>query len=333
MLNVHGIRWQARLSGAAGAPSLDAVEIAHAPVRFFSTGNATSSTITPATGRIVTAWKSLTANTSLFTPNGGGTGQTTVTVVDAATQQPVTSTALNTSGDTALDLSSVSAPAHQALQVRFDLKSADGQATPRVNSFKVLYDSAPAAAPAPPPPPPPPVLTLSAAPRTIVYGKSLMLNGLLTQSGAPLSAKTVLLAGEPVGSTTFTSLPGATTSTTGSFSRAAKPTKRTTYKASFAGAPDVTVTVSVKHLVTLSAVRKGAKTYFRGKVGPRHPKRLVVIQIRKGSKWVTFAKVKTTKRSTFLVVKTLKPGVHYRFRARTGADRQHLAGVSRTVRA
>ena len=333
MLNVHGIRWQARLSGAAGAPSLDAVEIAHAPVRFFSTGNATSSTITPATGRIVTAWKSLTANTSLFTPNGGGTGQTTVTVVDAATQQPVTSTALNTSGDTALDLSSVSAPAHQALQVRFDLQSADGQATPRVNSFKVLYDSAPAAAPAPPPPPPPPVLTLSAAPRTIVYGKSLMLNGLLTQSGAPLSAKTVLLAGEPVGSTTFTSLPGATTSTTGSFSRAAKPTKRTTYKASFAGAPDVTVTVSVKHLVTLSAVRKGAKTYFRGKVGPRHPKRLVVIQIRKGSKWVTFAKVKTTKRSTFLVVKTLKPGVHYRFRARTGADRQHLAGVSRTVRA
>ena len=67
------------------------------------------------------------------------------------------------------------------------------------------------------------------------------------------------------------------------------------------------MTVSVKHLVTLSAVRKGAKTYFRGKVGPRHPKRLVVIQIRKGSRWVTFAKVKTTKRSTFLVVKTLKP--------------------------
>src|SRR4029450_8909053 len=119
---------------------------------------------------------------------------------------------------------------------------------------------APAPAPAPPPPPPPPpapVLTLSAVPRTIVYGKSLTLNGLLTQSGAPLSAKTVLLAGEPIGATTFTALPGATTSTTGSFSRAAKPTKRTTYKASFAGAPDVTVTVSVKHLVTLSAVRKG----------------------------------------------------------------------------
>ena len=36
---------------------------------------------------------------------------------------------------------------------------------------------------------------------------------------------------------------------------------------------------------------------------------------------------------TFLAVKTLKPGVHYRFRARTGADRQHLAGLSRTVRA
>src|SRR4029450_5854624 len=114
MLNVHGIRWQARLSGPAGAPSLDAAEIAHAPVSFFLTGNATSSTITPATGRIVTAWKSLTGNSSLFTPNGGGTGQATVTVVDAATQQPVTSTALNTSGDTGLDLSSVAPPRHPA---------------------------------------------------------------------------------------------------------------------------------------------------------------------------------------------------------------------------
>src|SRR5262249_25101595 len=144
LLKVHGIRWQARLSGPSGTPAFDKVEVTHAPVSFASSGSATSSTITPSAGRIVTAWKSLTVNTSLFTPNGGGASQATVTVVDAATNQSVASAPLNTGGDTALDLSGVAAPAHQALQVRFDLQSADGQATPIVNSFKVIYDSAPA---------------------------------------------------------------------------------------------------------------------------------------------------------------------------------------------
>jgi predicted GH43/DUF377 family glycosyl hydrolase len=331
LLTVHGIRWQARLSEPGGGPALDKVEITHAPVSFFASGSASSSTITPSAGRIVTAWRSLTANTSLFTPNGSGTGQATATVLDAATNQTVAAATLNTGGDTVLDLSGVSASAHQALQVRLDVQSADAQATPLVNWFKVVYDSAPTPPP-PPPPPPAPSLTFSAAPKTIVYGKSLTLSGVLTQGGAPLSAKAVLLFDEPVGKTTFAALAPATTGTTGSFSRAVKPTMRTTYKASFAGAPDVLVSVLVKHLVTLSVVKKGGKAYFRGKIGPRHPKRLVVIQVRKGSRWVTFAKVRTTKRSTFLLVKALKPGVHYKVRARTGADMQHLAGVSRVVR-
>jgi predicted GH43/DUF377 family glycosyl hydrolase len=331
LLTVHAIRWQARLSGPSGAPAVDKIEITHAPVSFFASGSANSSTITPSAGRIVTAWKSLTANASMFTPNGSGAGVATATVVDPATNQAVVSAALNSGGDTVIDLSGVSAAAHQALQVRFDLQSADGQATPLVNWFKVVYDSA-SAPPPPPPPPPPPNLTLAAAPKTIVYGKSLTLSGLLTQGSAPLPAQTVLLFSESVGATTFKALALATTGTTGSFSRAVKPTQRTTYKAGFAGAPDALVTVFVKHLVTLSVVKKAGKAYFRGKIGPRHPKRLVVIQVRKGSKWVTFAKVRTTKRSTFLVVKTLKAGAHYKFRARTGSDRQHLAGMSRTVR-
>jgi len=331
LLTVHGLRWQARLSGPAGAPALDKVEITHAPVSFFPSGSASSSTITPSPGRVVTAWKSLTVNTSLFTPNGGGTGQARATVVDVATNQPVASATLNTGGDTVLDLSGVPASAHQSLQVRLDLQSTDGQATPLVNWFKVLYDSAPAPA-SPPPPPPAPTLTLAAAPKTIVYGKSLMLSGLLMQGSAPLSAQAVPLFSEPIGTTTFKALAPATTGTTGSFGRAVKPTMRTTYKVSFAGAPDALVTVFVKHLVTLSVVKKGGKAYFRGKIGPRHPNRLVLVQVRKGSRWVTFGKVKTTKRSTFLLAKTLKAGVHYKFRATTGADRQHLAGVSRVVR-
>jgi predicted GH43/DUF377 family glycosyl hydrolase len=331
LLKVHGIRWQTRLSAPAGAPAVDTVGVAHAPVTFASTGSATSSTIAPSAGRIVTAWKTLTANASLFSPNGGGTGQATVTVVDTATNQPVASAPLNTAGDTALDLSGITAAAHQSLQVRFDLQSNDGQATPIVNSFKVVYDSAPAPPP-PPPPPPPPLLTLLAAPATVVYGKTVTLSGLLTQNSAPLSTQAVMLSSQPLGASAFTTLPAATTATTGSFTEMVKPTKRTTYKASFAGAQDVTVTVSVKQLVTLSVVRKGAKLYVRGKVAPPHPRRLVVVQIRKGTKWATFAKVKTSKRSTFLIAKTLVRRVRHTFRASTGADGDHLAGVSRSVR-
>src|SRR5262249_47861925 len=329
LLTVHALRWQARLSEPGGAPAPDKVEITHAPVSFFPSGSASSSTITPSPGRIVTAWKSLTANTSLFTPNGGGTGQATAIVVDAATNQPVASATLNTGGDTVLDLSGVPASAHQSLQVRLPLQWAVGRPPPLFNWSKVLYDSAPAPAP---PPPPAPTLTLSAAPKTIVFGKSLTLSGLLTQGSAPHSAQTVLLSAEPIGTTTFKALVPATTGATGSFSRAVKPTLPTTYKASFGGAPDALVPVFVKHLVTLSVVKKGGKAFFRGKIGPRHPKRLVLVQVRKGSRWVTFAKVRTTKRSTFLLVKALKAGVHYKFRATNGADRQHLAGVSRVVR-
>jgi predicted GH43/DUF377 family glycosyl hydrolase len=328
LLTVHGIRWQARIAGPSGSPAVDKVEITHAPVSFFSTGSAMSTIITPSAGRVVTSWKTLTVNTSLFTPNGAGSGQASAAVIDAGSGQTLVSTPLTIGSDTVLDLSSIAASAHQALQIGFGLQSADGQATPRINSFKVLYDSAPA----PPPPPPPPVLTLVATPKTIVYSKSVTLAGLLTQSSAPVPSAAVTLAAEPVGATGFTLLTPATTSATGTYSRAVKPARRTTYKASFAGAPDVMVTVLVKHLVTLSIAKRSGKAYFRGKIGPRHPKRLVLIQVRKGSRWVTFAKVKTTRRSTFLLVKPLKAGAHFKFRARTGADRQHLAGLSRVVR-
>ncbi len=90
--------------------------------------------------------------------------------------------------------------------------------------------------------------------------------------------------------------------------------------------------MAVKHLITLAGFRKGGKMYLRGKIGPRHPRRVVVIQRRKGSRWVTFAKVRTSRKSIFRLVRKAAK-TRSKFRARIAADREHLANVSRVVRA
>jgi hypothetical protein len=59
---------------------------------------------------------------------------------------------------------------------------------------------------------------------------------------------------------------------------------------------------------------------------------VIVIQKKSGARWVTFARVRTSKRSTFKVVKKA-PATKTRFRARIGSDKEHLANLSRTVRA
>jgi predicted GH43/DUF377 family glycosyl hydrolase len=332
LLTVRGVRWQARLSGPGGSPLLDKVELSHAPVSFSPSGTAASTSIGPSPGRIVTAWRSFSATMTLFSPNGGGTGTATARVLDAATGEQVATVPLNT-GDSTLDLSGVAAAAHQSLRVALDLQSADGQATPRVSSFRVLYDSAPAPPPVPPPVPPSPVLTFAASAKTVVFGKTATLTGNVAQSGAPLASQVVTLAAKPIGAAAFASLLPATTDAAGNYRRLVKPTKRTTYKAGFAGvSPEPQLTVAVKHSITFRAVRRSGKVYLRGTVGPRHPRRVVLIQRRRGTRWVTIARVKTTRRSTFQLVRKAST-TRSRFRARVGADREHLANISRIVRA
>jgi predicted GH43/DUF377 family glycosyl hydrolase len=324
LLTVHGVRWQARLSGPGGAPLLDKVELTHAPVSFSPSGSASSTSIGPSVGRTVTAWHSFTATMTLFSPLGGGTGTGTARVLDATTGEQVATAVLNT-GDTTLDLAGVAVSAHQSLRVAFDLQSADGQATPRVQAFKVLYDSAAAVAA--------PALTLAASAKTIVFGKAVTLSGTATRSGAPLVGQPVALGAQPFGAPAFAALPPATTDAAGRYSALVRPTKKTTYKAGLTGLPtEPRVAVAVKHLITLTGFRKGGKMFLRGKIGPRHPRRVVVIQRRKGSRWVTFAKVRTSRMSIFRLIRKAAK-TRSKFRARIAADREHLANVSRVVRA
>jgi predicted GH43/DUF377 family glycosyl hydrolase len=322
LLTVKGVRWQARESTPSSAPSLDKVQLTHAPVSFAASGSATSLPVSAAPGRMVTAWGSLVVNASLFSPAGAGSGSAAVQVLDAGTGVPLASAPLSTSGDTTVDLSGISPAAHQALRIELDLASADGQATPRVNSFKVLYTTQPAAI----------ALTLAASPVRIVFGKRVTLSGTLTQGGGALGGQSVGLAAQAAGTPSFTALPPATTDAAGAFTSVVAPAKNTTYKASYSGvAAEPTVSVSVAYLVTLRVARKGGSWSFRGKVAPSKRGRIVVLQVKTRSGWKRFAKVKLSRKSTFALLRKLSAHKRYRFRASTAADSAHLAGLSRIV--
>ena len=320
LLTVHGVRWRAQLSTPVSTPTLDHVDITHAPVSFAPSGSATAGPIAAAPGRIVTAWGSVVVNSKLFSPGGSGTGAGTVRVLDATTMQQLASAPLNTGGDTTINLSSVPAASHQALRVALDLTS-NGQATPLVNSLKVTYTTQPQ----------PFTLTLAGAPLKLVFGKTVTLTGMLTKDSIGVGDATIVISAAPAGTTTFTELSRTATNSTGAYVATAKPSRTTTYKASYTGVTvEPTVKVAVAFRVTLSAKRKGGKVLLRGKVAPSQRRKVVVIQIRVGKRWKTFAKVRTTKRSTFSTLRTLKRG-KYKFRAKKAADAQHLAGLSRVV--
>ena len=330
LLTVRGVRWQARLSSPGTTPTLDKVEISHAPVSFSPSGSATTGSIAPPPGTAVTTWNTLTVSSELFSPSGAGSGTANVRVLDATTSEQLASSALNLNGDTNVALGGIAPQAHPTLRLAFDLSS-NGQATPLVNSFKLVYNSG---SPPAPPPPPAPVLTLTTATSAVVFGQAATLTGTLSQGGTPMSGQTVALLGQEIGASAFSPLATATATTdgAGAYTSVIRPKKQTTYKASYAGvAAEPTVALAVKHLVKLRVVRRGTRGTFTGSIGPRHPGRVVVIEKRASGRWVKFATLKTNSKSLFTTVKRLKRRAKYQFRARTAADADHLAGVSKVA--
>jgi len=322
LLTVHGVRWRAQLTTPSSSPSLNTVRLTEAPVSFATSGSASSNPVAAAPGRMVTAWGSLVVNTSLFSPGGSGTGSGTVQVLDAASSQQLSSTALNTGGTTTVSLASISAASHPAIRVVFNLASS-GQATPLVHSFTVSYTTQAAL----------PTLTFAVAPLKVVYGKTVKLSGLLSLGGAAQSGKPVALAAQPFGTSTFKQFSTATTGAGGAYTASTKPKKQTVYQASATGATTPPpVTVKVAQLLTLSVVRKGGKVSCKGRLGPSKSRRVIVIQVKSGKRWKVLARVKTSKRSTFMTVRALASGHKYSFRAKTGGYPGLLAGMSRTVR-
>jgi len=321
LLTVHAMRWRAELMTPSSSPSLNTVQVTSAPVSFAPSGSASSNPIGAPPGRMVTAWGSLVVDTSVFSPGGSGTGTGTVQVLDAGSNQQLSTTPLNTGGTTTVSLAAVSAASHPTLRVVFALQSS-GQATPLVHSFTVSYTSQAGA----------PGLTLVAAPLKVVFGKAVKLSGLLSLNGVGIAAQPVTLQAQLFGTSTFTQLATLTTDNTGAYATSTKPKKQTVYEATATGVTTPPqVTVQVNQRLKLSVRRSGGKVYFKGTLGPKKRKRVVVIQVKAGKRWKVFARVKTSKRSTFKGSGSLKVG-HYSFRAKTRAYPGLLSGQSRTVR-
>ena len=413
LLTVTAVRFQVRLAGPADNPSVDTVDLAHAPVSFFPSGDATTTAITPPAAQTITKWRTLTVASELFQPGGTGSGGGTVKVLDSATSAELASQALTVNGDTTIDLSGISPKDHPALKVRFDLTSS-GQASPLVRSLKVEYFtnvSAPAdvtlsASPNPVDSgqpvtlsgnvskagspvtgvsvavqqrpsgggaftvvgnattdsagnyslvanptattdyqasyadstsgivtvtvkPPPATLTLAAAPAEVIFGQQATLSGNLSVNGAPQPSQAVNLLQQPAGTTAFSAFGSATTDASGNWTSVVTPQVNTTYQATAANvATPPSAAVNVHQALKLKATRKLSTGTFSGTIAPAHPGKQVVIQLRKGTSFVTFAKATTTATSTFSVKKKLKPCGKFQFRAVTAADADHLDGTS-----
>lgn len=317
LLTIRGVRWQVRMNNPASTPTLDAVSISHAPVSFNATGTLMTDAIAPPVGLSVGNWNSAVLDTALFQPSGGGAASATVRVLDATSGVQVATGALNTGGETTVDLSSVSVANHPELRVALDLASADGQASPLVSSLQVTYNKAAA-----------PVLTLAAGAASTIYGTPVTLTGRLTQGGTPLAGRTVTIAGTPAGGATSSVATGVTDAA-GNFVIPVTPDRQTGYVARFGSTASGGVSVAVAERVRLKVRRKGTKGYAKGDVGPLHAGQAVQLQQKKGSRWVTIKKLKASSKSTFAyTVRKLKPKGKYQFRAKTPGDATHLPGMS-----
>lgn len=139
LLTVKGIRWQARLSGPSGVPSLDTVSVDHAPVQFHTSGSATTLHVEPASNLVLTSWGNLNITTETFAPNGAAAVSGTVAVRNADTDaELVPAITLNMAGTTTQALAGINAAQNRRLRLVYNLIS-NGQATPRVRSTTVSY--------------------------------------------------------------------------------------------------------------------------------------------------------------------------------------------------
>jgi hypothetical protein len=84
--------------------------------------------------------------------------------------------------------------------------------------------------------------------------------------------------------------------------------------------------------VSLAASTKGRTVTLSGRVRPSHAGQPVIIKVKKGTSFVRFARLKLSRRSTFVLKRKLARGT-YSFRADRPSDRDHFPAKSpvRTV--
>jgi hypothetical protein len=137
-------------------------------------------------------------------------------------------------------------------------------------------------------------LSLSAAPNTVKFGRSVTVSGTLT--GRNNTGRTVTLLEDSSPFDQLTNVGSASTDAQGNYSFVRSPTANTNYQARQGGVESPTVTVAVSPRVSLRfgdrTPAAGKRVRLRGRVCPEHDGGSLQIQRRKADKrWRTVARV------------------------------------------
>ncbi|MDX6239227.1 MAG: serine protease, partial [Kribbellaceae bacterium] len=182
--------------------------------------------------------------------------------------------------------------------------------------------------------------TATANTPAISTGGSVTLSGRVTRVDtlAPLAGVLVSLYGRTKNSSTWREITRVTTSATGTYSVAYKPTVSTVFAWGYNGSPDLlgsrtgNQTVEVRPTITanLSATtfKLGGTTQFYGYLRPQHVGQSVYLQRLVGSTWttITSSKLNSTGNYGFAIKPTARGG--YTYRAVWLADGDHATTVS-----
>jgi serine protease len=182
--------------------------------------------------------------------------------------------------------------------------------------------------------------TLSANTPAINYGGSVTLSGKVTRvdTKAPLAGVLVSLYGRTKNSSSWREITRVTTSATGTYSVAYKPTVSTVFAWGYNGSPDLlgsrtgAVTVEVRPTITANlsptTFKLGGTTQFYGYLRPQHAGQKVYLQRLSGSSWTTLTTGKLNSTGNYGF--TIKPTVRgsYTYRVVWLADGDHATAVS-----
>jgi hypothetical protein len=175
----------------------------------------------------------------------------------------------------------------------------------------------------------PPNLTISAAPDPMAAGTEVVLSGALSRGTG--TGTSVQLWQEPSGRHTFSKDGTAITDASGSWSitlaSGTVMTNRSWY-ATADGIQSPTISEPVTALLTLAASRTRHSATVHGNVTPSHAGQRVLLQRLVGSSWVTIARPRLGRRSSFAVRYPYAPHVRATLRAVLNADSRNAMSVS-----
>lgn len=170
-----------------------------------------------------------------------------------------------------------------------------------------------------------PSLSIAASPDPMTAGAQVTISGTLTHSSGP--GATVQLWQRAAGDNAFSKAGTASTDASGYWSMTIAPgtvmTNRSWY-ATADGLRSMTLAEPVSAIVTL---RAGAAT-LSGSVTPAHARARGRLQRLTGNKWVTIARTRLTRHSSFSFARA---GLHGTVRVLVAADKENVLSASNTL--